>query len=396
VLVAGIDITHYLKALAASSEKCVYPAADFESLSQFLEKSRGYSTYVKPVLVGYSSGATLVYATLVQAPSTTFKGALSLGFCPDLDLSKPFCKGSGIEFETGPKGKGVNFLPAKTLRTPWIALQGEIDQVCDPPSTERFVAQVPHGEVVMLPGVGHGYSVPRNWMPQYRAAFARIAATPDATEPASASVESLHDLPLHEVPARAPERPLLCLHITGDGGYGVTDKGITEELAAHGIPAVVLNSLHYFWKERTPDQTAADATRILRYYLSTWKKDSIVLVGYSRGADALPFVVNRLPDELRRRVRLVVLIGAAEQAQFELTLTGWMHHRPKDYPVLPEIEKMRGTRILCFYGTDDKDAVAPRIDPGLARVVAVQSGHRFGSNFDLIVRTILDEADATP
>jgi type IV secretory pathway VirJ component len=73
-----------------------------------------------------------------------------------------------------------------------------------------------------------------------------------------------------------------------------------------------------------------------------------------------------------------------------------MHHRPKDYPVLPEIEKMRGTRILCFYGTDDKDAVAPRIDPGLARVVAVQSGHRFGSNFDLIVKTILDEADATP
>ena len=64
--------------------------------------------------------------------------------------------------------------------------------------------------------------------------------------------------------------------------------------------------------------------------------------------------------------------------------------------MLPEIEKLRGLRMVCFYGTEDKDAVAPRIDPGLARVVAVQSGHRIGSNFDLIVKTILDEAEARP
>jgi type IV secretory pathway VirJ component len=396
VLVAGIDITHYLKQLAASNEKCVYPAADFESLSQFLQKSRGYSVYVNPILVGYSSGATLVYATLVQAPSTTFKGALSLGFCPDLPLSKPMCKGSGLEFEPGPKGKGVNFLPAKTLHVPWIALQGEIDQVCDPPSTQHFVAQVPGAEVVMLPKVGHGYSVPRNWLPQFRAAFAKIASATNATDPPAASVESLSDLPLHEVAAHAPEQTMMCLHLTGDGGYGVTDKGITEELAAHGIPAVVLNSLHYFWKERTPDETANDVGRILRYYLANWKKDSVVLVGYSRGADALPFVVSRLPADLRSRVRLLVLIGAAEQAEFEVTMTAWLRHKPKVYPVLPEIEKLRGMRMVCFYGTEDDDAVAPRLDPGLAKVVAVKSGHRFGSNFDSIVQTILEEAEAKP
>jgi len=158
----------------------------------------------------------------------------------------------------------------------------------------------------------------------------------------------------------------------------------------------VLNSLRYFWKERTPEETTDDVARTLRYYLSNWKKDSVLLVGYSRGADALPFIVNRLPADLRSRVRLMVLVGAAQDAQFELTLTGWLGHRPKSYPVLPEIEKLRGLRMVCFYGTDDKDAVAPRIDPGLARIVAVQSGHRFGSNFDLIVKTILEEADAKP
>jgi type IV secretory pathway VirJ component len=107
-------------------------------------------------------------------------------------------------------------------------------------------------------------------------------------------------------------------------------------------------------------------------------------------------VVNRLPADLKSRVRLMALVGAAEEAEFELTLTGWLGRKPKSYPVLPEIEKLRGMRMVCFYGTDDKDAVAPRVDPGLAKIVAVKSGHRLGSNFDSIVKTILDEAEAKP
>ena len=134
-LVVGVDIVSDLKVLAASQEACVYPASDFEGLSQFIQK-RWFPHYKPPVLIGYSSGATLVYAILVQAPPGTFKGALSLGFCPDLALSKPLCKGNGLAFEPGPKGKGVNFLPAARLGSPWIALQGGVDQVCDPPSTE--------------------------------------------------------------------------------------------------------------------------------------------------------------------------------------------------------------------------------------------------------------------
>jgi type IV secretory pathway VirJ component len=80
---------------------------------------------------------------------------------------------------------------------------------------------------------------------------------------------------------------MLCLHITGDGGFGVTDKSITEaRVEGHCLRGAQF--LHYFWKERTPQQTTDDVARILRYYLSSWKKDSVVLVGYSRGADALP------------------------------------------------------------------------------------------------------------
>ncbi len=67
-MVVGIDITHYIKQLNASSEKCDYPAAHFEALSQYLQKKYKFTQYTLPVLVGYSSGATLVYATLAQSP----------------------------------------------------------------------------------------------------------------------------------------------------------------------------------------------------------------------------------------------------------------------------------------------------------------------------------------
>jgi len=71
-VVAGIDITHYLRELRNSPEACFYPASDFELLSKLIQKRFDFPNYVPPILVGYSSGATLVYAVLVQAPPNIF------------------------------------------------------------------------------------------------------------------------------------------------------------------------------------------------------------------------------------------------------------------------------------------------------------------------------------
>jgi len=150
-LVVGIDITYYLKQLENSSESCVYPAVDFELLSKFVQKKLGFPQYITPVLIGYSSGATLVYAAIVQAPSNTFRGAISLGFCPDIALSKPFCRGSGLEWTKGSQGKGWSFLPATRLAVPWVALQGTIDQVCDAEKTRDYVK---HLSFISAAGLG--------------------------------------------------------------------------------------------------------------------------------------------------------------------------------------------------------------------------------------------------
>lgn len=92
-LVAGVDVTQMERQARDSRAACVASAGMLEGLSHFVQQRFGLQHYEKPVLVGYSSGATLAYATLAQAPPGTFKGAVSLGFCPDLEWSRPLCRG---------------------------------------------------------------------------------------------------------------------------------------------------------------------------------------------------------------------------------------------------------------------------------------------------------------
>ena len=114
------------------------------------------------------------------------------------------------------------------------------------------------------------------------------------------------------------------LLLTGDGGWAGLDQELAARLAAAGVPTVGLNSLKYFWKARTPEEATRDVTRILRHYLAAWHKERVLLIGYSFGADVLPFVVNRLPAELRARVVSVSLLGIDASASFEVHLSDWV------------------------------------------------------------------------
>lgn len=387
-LVVGIDIRTYLRNLGASREACHYPAADFEALSKFVQKKLAFPDYRTPVLVGYSSGATLVYGILVQSPPNTFAGAISLGFCPDLPLSKPLCRGDGLEWKPGRTGSVV-FQPASDLSKPWIAFQGSADQVCNAQATAAYVRQVKNGELVLLPRVGHGFALQKNWMPQFKKAFAKLAA-PKASE-VSRAPGTLTDLPLVEVSAARPGSGLMAVFYSGDGGWAGLDQEVSRGLAEHGVPVIGLNTLRYFWTARTPDSAARDLERILRHYLEPLKKERIVLIGYSLGADVLPFLVNRLPEDLSRRVAQVVLVGPSSRVDFEFHLSDWLGGAPgKGFPVLPEVRKMKGENCLCLYGTEETDSICPELHQAGARVAALGGAHHFGGNYPAIVKEIVN------
>ena len=239
-------------------------AGDFELLSHDVQKKLGLQHYLAPVLAGYSSGATVVYAALAQAPSGTFAGAISLGFCADQDFKgKALCPGSGLRYTVNRRGDFV-LEPQPKIEERWVAFQGQIDQVCDPAAVDAFVAQVPSAEVQRLPKVGHGFGVEKNWLPQFRATFQRLQQDAAPPPPPRGAAPSLAGLPLIEVPLAAGDAAgtsdAFAIMISGDGGWAGLDRDIARAFVARGIPVVGLDSLRYFWHARTPEQ----ATRISR------------------------------------------------------------------------------------------------------------------------------------
>ena len=203
-------------------------------------------------------------------------------------------------------------------------------------------------------------------------------------------------LPLHEVRVDSAGRRLVVL-ITGDGGYAAGDRGIADTFAAHGIPVVALDARAYLGKKRLPDDVASDAERIMRHYLAAWHRDSVIFVGYSRGADMAPFIMTRLPDELRSRLSLVAMVGLAERASFEFHWSDLVMDtkRSTDYPVAPEVLKVHGVRMLCLYGEHEKHSLCPTFPPSVLRADQHGGKHALskGDGADVAQR-ILRELDS--
>lgn len=385
-LVVGIDTPAYIKKINAAKETCTYAAADYELLSKYVQKTLGMPAYEPPVLVGYSSGATLVYAGLVQAPPNTFRGAISMGFCPDLPLKHPFCAGHGIASDPLPNGKGIVFQPATTLEQPWVAFEGTSDKLCPKSDLVKFASQVKNAETVLLPDVGHGFARKGKWVPQFRDVFDRLV-------PKTARPPGVADLPLVEVPAKAPGdgRPMAVV-LSGDGGWAGLDREVAGALSAKGIPVVGLNSLQYFWTPRKPDGAARDLERILRHYLAAWKREDVLLIGYSLGADVLPFLASRLPADLLGHVRMIALLGPSHTASFEFHVTEWLGGGDPGLPVLPEVKKLAGRPLLCLHGKKEDDSLCPDLPAGLGKSVELPGAHHFGGDFEAVAALILREA----
>ena len=392
VLVVGVDSQHYLNSLEGDHEKCAYPAGDFEALGQFVQKKLGYRQFHRPVLVGYSSGATLVYATLVQASVSTFTGAISLGFCPDLPLRKAMCKGAGLRYKTDAK-LGQKFEPVTHVADPWTVLQGEQDQVCPPAAATDFVGEVGGGSIVTLPNVGHGFSVARNWLPQFTAAFTQmVQPVPKVAIPASTSPreeKSISDLPLVEVDA-SHSGDTLGILLTGDGGWAGLDKELSATLATHGIAVIGWDSLRYYWTPRTPEAAAKDLERILAHYQMALKRDKVILIGYSFGAEVLPFLVRRLPAEMKGHIEKIALLGPGTRAHFEFKLADWIGGTDKGLDIRNEINQLVEISLLCVYGAEESGSLCPELKSEASRSVKLPGGHHFNGDYAVLARLILE------
>lgn len=374
-LVLEIDSPHYLQ--ATGQIHCIFPGADFEGVSQFGQQRLGVKSYKHPLLVGTGTGAQLAYTALAQAPPGTFEGAVSHGFCEVLNSQRPLCQGNGLMRDHKWTSPGQHLLPDENIEEPWIILRSATDAQCPAGPFGNFNKSITDSKVIPLPAKEPAAEA---WKSQLQAA---LDSFEERSRKAAANAPNrnneLQDLPIAEVQADPPETNALGVVLSGSGGWTSIDRRIGNQLAARGVPTIGISAANYFWTQRTPEGTGQDLTRILKHYLAAWHKEKVVLVGYSQGADIIPFMINRLPADLRARVVVVGLIGPDPNAQFRLHPDAWMSGREADpdLPVAPEIARLAGLKVVCVLAEKEIDSLCPKLDAKVVSQFKVPGGHDF-------------------
>lgn len=390
-LVAGIDTAQLFAQMDGDDGKCVFPDGDFENLSRLVQAYEKLQGYTQPVILGQPGrGANLAYALSVQASPKLFAGTISLGFCPELQMRKALCtndEGPDVPNTRARGAKSLTFQPAP-LQSPWVVVPPQDDAMCAQAAARDFIAKVPGAE---LANVDKLVATDAASLAQVAALYQKVNAGRAPTTPMPPA--TVADLPVIEIPAKPGKTSdTLVIFLSGDGGWASIDKEIAAALAAEGVPVIGFDSLRYFWSKRTPESTAVDVDRLVRYYLSAWKKKNAVLIGFSQGADVLPFIVNRLPAATLEHVSLATFLSLGKRADFEFKLTNWVSSSKAGMPIQPEIDRFPAGLGLCVYGAEDKDSSCPGIPASRMALKKFPGGHHFDGNNVKVAATIMEAA----
>lgn len=371
-LVARVDVGRLHQVVAADGASCAFGAGDVENFSRFFQAYLHVPGYHLPLIAGDGSGAELAYAVAAQADTQVFAGLLTTGFCPDAVRERQVC-GAGVSH-----GR----LQPTELNIPWVNAAG--DTQCPAGSAAAFVRKVAMAREFRRTGSGDD-------VPGLLAA-ARVLGAQKGVSLAPPP-QGLSGLPVVEIPA-AKAGDTLAIFVSGDGGWAGLDKEVAASLAEAGVSVVGVDSLRYFWTERTPAGFARDLERIAAHYQEQWQRKRLLLVGFSQGADVLPAAINQLDPATRDSVALIGLMSVGRNADYEFHVSNWLGGGGDGLPIAPEIAKLPAQRTLCLYGKEDEDALCPDLQPGQAQVIALPGDHHFKGDYDLLARTLLEHVPA--
>jgi type IV secretory pathway VirJ component len=373
-LVAEIDSPIYLSRLDRSHENCHDVETDVDWLSRGLQRKYRFANYFTPIVAGTGEGGTLAAMALAEAPAATIAGAVSLNPSALISSRRPIC----TRFPTASSPGGFRYAPPKQLPGFWAA--GLTPAA--PKSNRAYVLAALHS--------GAQIEV-REFAASTNTADALGQLIHPYLAKAEANATKLAAVPLTVLPVEHPTK-IMAVVLSGDGGWRDLDKTIAQDLQRQGIPVIGWDSLRYFWRKRTPAQTAAGMAAVLKTFMADWDANQVALIGYSFGADVLPFIYNRLPPNLRSRVVLIALLGFAKSADFEIQVYGWLGlpPGPEALPEAPELAKIPPDLIQCFYGESESDTACPQLAAQGAEVIRTPGGHHFGGNYAVLAVDILN------
>lgn len=378
--VAILDEHSLLASVNGEKAGCLNLAEQLLAISAQLQSHFKLNTDERPILVGMDDGAAVVYAALAQAEKQKFHAAVGINLPSKLTLETHLCEQATIT--TASQGNSHTLTAIKRLPSSFYIFQ---DKSSSGVVGKEFTDTIGNLKATLEDDKDHAVAEAIQILQWLDPRLADQISS-DASD---------SDLPLIEIPVDetiATKESTLAVLITGDGGWAAIDKNIANILAEKGIPTVALDALSYFWKARTPEETTQDVETIISQYTDKWDKKNVILIGYSFGADVLPFIANNLTDETKKQLAVIALLGMGKTAAFEFRLSSWMNadKHSSRLPLLPEIEKMKWANSICIYGLDDPSAnCLPAKELGV-KAISMTGDHHFDEKYEELVQHIIE------
>jgi type IV secretory pathway VirJ component len=136
----------------------------------------------------------------------------------------------------------------------------------------------------------------------------------------------------------------------------------------------------YLLSEKQPAQIACDLETLVERYNSKWGKTKVVFIGYSMGAEVLPFAVDCMDNKYMNELKDLILIGPWQKATFKTRLRDFIFEINKGTDIYTELLKLKTKKayVIC---DDNKFSICHK---DMERVIdhdLLGGGHHFGGDY---------------
>ncbi|HSC76444.1 MAG TPA: AcvB/VirJ family lysyl-phosphatidylglycerol hydrolase [Pseudomonadales bacterium] len=353
---ALVDMDAVFARVLEDAPDCLEQVTLLDVYAQHLQQTFQFDHFDKPALIGFGSAGFYVKLLLAQAPAGIFSTGISAQEQDALSLPASLC---------GAVSQQVMW---KSPTVP-VVISGEL------------LSATPRAD--QSSGLQQWFFVLRNLF----------------AEQTQMQKNGVGDLPLVELPQeQGGAANYFVVIISGDGGWANIDKDIAGALGEQGVAVVGWNSLRYFWEAKDPDVMSADLARVIRYYQRHWGRSKVVLVGFSLGADVLPFMVSHLPADVQQAVSGLALLSPSQDVDFQFHVSDWLESDSGDpNPLLPEMEKISRIPLLCVYGDDDDETLCQQLTESSGRhIVRLPGDHHFDGDYNTVTQLLLSQFPVSP
>jgi type IV secretory pathway VirJ component len=195
-------------------------------------------------------------------------------------------------------------------------------------------------------------------------------------------VQPTKNVPLRESVSQGNNNYYVIL-LTGNGGWKDLVESVTSYLNSKNVSVLSINTKEYLLSEKGPAQIACDLQSLIDRYNTKWGQQKFVLIGYSMGAEVLPFAVNCMEERYISDINDLILIGPWQKATFKVKLADYLYEVNKGADIYEELLRMKLKKayVIC---DDNEFSICHKDLEGVIDHDLMGGGHHFGGDYNAL------------